>query len=339
VLPVIKNDAYGHGLLEVAKALAQEKVYGFGLSEPYEAYLLRKAGLIHPILLLSGFEKDWLPEMYNLRITPVVTSVESMEWLANFSYKRAIKWDFHLKVDTGMHRFGVIKEELPKIINILKTNPQLNMSGIMTHLSCAEKSEDPLTISQINTFFEVVEFLKTQRFNFKFIHLANSAGIIFLKKRGNLVRPGISLFGSYPNFKARSYIKLYPVMTVKSRVIELKKLKPGLTAGYGPTFKASKECVLGIVPVGYGDGYPRILSNKGFAWIKGKRVPVVGTVSMKCLYLDLTRVKGIEPGEEVILLGGPHEEVPADELASLADTISYELFCNLGKTIPKHYKE
>ncbi len=319
--------------------MAKERVYGFGLSEPYEAYLLRKAGFIHPILLLSGFEKDWLPEMYNLRITPVVTSVKTMEWLANFSYTRAIKWDFHLKIDTGMHRFGVIKEEVSQIINILKNNPQLNMVGIMTHLSCAEKPEDPLTVSQVNNFFEAIKFFKKEGFSFKFVHLANSAGIIFLKERGNLVRPGISLFGSYPGFKARSYVKLYPVMTVKSRVVELKKLKPGLTAGYGPTFKASKNCILGIVPVGYGDGYPRILSNKGFAWVKGKRVPVVGTVSMKCLYLDLTEIEGVEVGEEVILLGGPHEEVPADELASLADTISYELFCNLGRAITKHYKE
>ena len=323
----------------MAKALSMEKVYGFGLSEPYEAYLLRKAGFIHPILLLSGFEKDWLPEMYNLRITPVVTCVRTLEWLADFSYRRGIKWDFHLKLDTGMHRFGMTEEEVPRIINLLKENPQLNLTGIMTHLSCAERPEDPLTRRQVENFFSILETFNQKGIRPKFIHLANSAGIIFLKERGNLVRPGISLFGSYPSFKARSYVKLFPVMSVKSRVVEIKKLRPGEIAGYGPTFKASKKCLLGIVPVGYGDGYPRSLSNKGFAWIRGKRVPVVGTVSMKCLYLDLTEIEGVEVGEEVILLGGKHEEVPADELANLANTISYELFCNLGRAIPKHYKE
>ena len=339
ILPVIKNDAYGHGLVEVAKTLASEQVYGFGLSEPYEAYLLRKAGLIHPILLLSGFEKDWLFDMYNLRIIPVVTSVHTMEWLAEFTYKKAIKWEFHLKINTGMNRFGVEKRDFAKILSILKENPQLNVIGIMTHLACSENSEHPLTINQLKEFSEAITYFKKKGINFKFIHLCNSGGIIFLKEKGNLVRPGIILFGGYPNFKARAHIKLYPVMTLKSKIVELKKLKPGESVGYGATFKTSKKSVLAIVPVGYGDGYLRSLSNKGFAWIKGKRVPVVGTISMNCLYLDVTEVNNVEIGDEVILLGGEREEVPVDELANLADTISYELFCSLGKSIKRVYKE
>jgi alanine racemase len=126
-------------------------------------------------------------------------------------------------------------------------------------------------------------------------------------------------------------------MTLKSRIVEIKKIKKGEYAGYGPNFKAERDTVLGLVPVGYGDGYLRSLSNKGFAYLKGKRVKVVGNVSMKALYLDITDVESPQIGEEVILLGGENEEVSADELATLAGTISYELFCNLGKTIPKEY--
>ncbi len=339
ILPVIKNDAYGHGLVEVARALSEKKVFGFGLSEPEEALILRKAGFIHPILLLSGFEKDWLEDMYPLRITPVVASLKQMEWLIEFSLRKGISWEFHLKVDTGMHRFGLPLEELDKCLKKLKENPQLKISGIMSHFACAENPEHELTQTQLNNFKNVVKIFQENNFILKYIHFANSAGIIFLPEKGNLVRPGVSLFGSYPCFRARSYIRLYPVMTLESRIVEIKKVKKGEYAGYGPGFVAKKECVLGLVPVGYGDGYLRSLSNKGFAFVRNKRVPVVGIISMKALYLDLTEIESPQPGEKVILLGGEKEEVPVDELAQLAGTISYELFCSLGKSIPREYRE
>ncbi|MCS7149494.1 MAG: alanine racemase [Caldimicrobium sp.] len=338
ILAVIKNDAYGHGLLEVARALAEEKVFGFGIAEPQEAYLLRKAGLIHPLILLSGFERDWLPDIKALRIIPTVTNLETLEWLIDFTLKKGLSLEFHLKVDTGMHRFGVLPEDLPKIIDKLKENPQLHLTGLMTHLACGEKPEDPLFTRQINIFREVEISLKNQGVHPKHIHFCNSAGLIFCQEyRGNLVRPGIALYGGYPSYRARAHLRLKPVMTVKSRIVDIKGIKKGDTAGYGATFTAKRDSLLGLVPVGYGDGYPRILSNRGFAVIRGRRVPVVGTVSMKALYLDLTDLELPHRGEEVILLGGEREEVPADELAQLAYTISYELFCNLGRAIPRRY--
>ena len=339
ILPVIKNDAYGHGLVEVARALSEEKVFGFGLSEPEEALILRKAGFIHPIILLSGFEKDWLEDMYPLRITPVVPSLRHLEWLIEFTLKKAITLEFHLKIDTGMHRFGMLPEDLEKFAEKLKENPQLKLIGVMTHFSCAENPEHELTKSQISALKKALYFLKNHGFVPKYVHFANSAGIIFLPEKGNLVRPGISLFGSYPGFKARSYIRLYPVMTLESKIVELKKVKKGEYAGYGPDFLAKKDSILGLVPVGYGDGYLRSLSNKGFAFVRNKRVPVVGTVSMKALYLDLTELESPQIGEKVILLGGGREEVPVDELAQLAGTISYEIFCSIGKNIQREYKD
>ncbi len=335
---MIKNDAYGHGLLEVARSLSQEGIFGFGLSEPCEAYLLRKAGFIHPILLLSGFEKDWLSDIYSLRITPTVVNFNTFEWLIEFTLKKGVNLEFHLKVDTGMHRFGLPLEEVEKFVEKLKENPQLKLAGLMTHFSCAENLEHELTQIQLRNFKKVKLYLEKKGIFPKFIHFANSAGIIFFNEKGNLVRPGISLYGSYPNFKARNYIKLKPVMSLKSRIVEIKKIKKGEYAGYGPNFQAKKDTLLGLVPVGYGDGYFRSLSNKGFANLRGKRVPLVGNISMKVLYLDLTEIENPKIGEEVILLGGEKEEVPVDELAQLAGTISYELFCSLGKTLPKVFK-
>ncbi|MCS7279466.1 MAG: alanine racemase [Thermodesulfobacteriaceae bacterium] len=338
ILAVIKNDAYGHGLLEVARTLSQEGVFGFGLSEPCEAYLLRKAGFIHPILLLSGFEKDWLLDIYSLRITPTVVNLHTLNWLIEFTLKKGITLEFHLKVDTGMHRFGLPLEELDLFLEKLKENPQLKLIGLMTHFSAAEDVEHELTKTQLKSFEKVQSYLEKRGIYPKFIHFANSAGIIFFNEKGNLVRPGISLYGGYPTFKARTYLKLKPVMTLKSKVIEIKKIKRGEYAGYGPFFQAQRDTLLGLVPVGYGDGYFRSLSNKGFASIRGKRVPVVGAISMKVLHLDLTELESPQIGEEVILVGGEREEVPADELAQLAGTISYELFCSLGKTLPKVFK-
>lgn len=275
--------------------------------------------------------------MYDLKITPVVTSFNSYVWLTEFVKKKEIKWEFHLKVDTGMHRFGLALEELDKLLEKVKENPGLLLTGVMTHLSCSEYPEHELTKLQLKNLNKALEKLKTNKIIPKYVHFANSGGIIFLPEKGNLVRPGISLYGGYPAQEARKFIKLYPVMTLKSRIVEIKKIKKGEYAGYGPNFKAEKPTVLGLVPVGYGDGYLRSLSNKGFAYLKGKRVKVVGNVSMKALYLDITDVEYPQIGDEVILLGGENEEVSADELATLAGTISYELFCNLGKTIPKEY--
>ena len=338
ILPVIKNDAYGHGLLKVAHVLSEEKVFGFGLSEPEEALILRKEGFSQPILLLSGFEKDWLSEMYNLEITPIVTSLNTFEWLRNFVKSRNVKWKFHLKVDTGMHRFGIDLEELDNLIKKIKDSPYLFLEGIMTHLSCSEKPEHKLTQTQLENLKKALEKLKINGINPKYVHFANSGSIIFLTEKGNLVRPGISIYGGYPSFKARELVKLYPVMTLKSRIVEIKKIKKGEYAGYGPNFRAKKDTILGLIPVGYGDGYPKILSNRGFAYYKGKKVNVVGNVSMKVLYLDITDVENPQIGDEVILLGGENEEVPADKLAELAETISYELFCNLGRSIPREYR-
>ncbi len=339
ILPVIKNDAYGHGLLEVAKVLAEEKVWGFGLSEPEEGLILRKAGFIHPIILLSGFEKDWLPEMVHLRLTPVVTSLDSFFILKEFCLRKGISVEFHLKAETGMNRFGLPFEDLQILIKELRENSYLKLVGLMTHLSASEDPDSSYTQAQLENFKKFLKVLQTEGFAPKYIHFCNSGGIIFLPEKGNLVRPGIALYGGYPSFRARAFLKLYPVMSLKSRIVEIKRLKPGEGAGYGPTFIAKRETRLGIVPVGYGDGYPRALSNRGFAYCLGTRVPIMGTISMKALYIDLTDLAHAKVGDEVILLGGPNNEVPADELAQLAGTICYELFCQLGRAIPRTYKD
>ncbi len=297
---------------------------------------MRKKGFKERILLLSGFEKDWLEEFPRLNITPVIASVEEANWCAEFFKKKGLKVSVHLKVDTGMHRFGIDEKRISQVVSVLK-NSYTKVEGIMTHLASSEEPESELTKSQLENLKKILKYLKSLGIFPEYVHFANTGGIIFLQEKGNLVRPGIGLFGGYPSKRAKELIKLYPVMTLYSKIIEVKELKPGERAGYGGAFKAERKTLLGLVPVGYGDGYPRILGGRGFASVRGKRVKVVGRVSMKALYVDITDVPGVKKGDEVILLGGENSEVPADELAELAQTISYELFCNLGRGINREY--
>ncbi len=340
LLPIIKSDAYGHGLLPVARVLAEEGVYGFGLSEVSEALRLREAGLDLPIILISGFERHWLPEIIHHRFIPVITDLWQLEALASYTTSRGSPCVLHLKVNTGMNRFGLQEEEFERALRLLLKYPQLRLEGLMSHLCCSERPKDPITKEQLVRFEYFRTRLKREGFRPKFFHLANSGGIIFLPQaRYNMVRPGIALFGAYPAPEGEKKIKLFPVMTFYSRILSIKKIKAGEYLGYGPLFKAQRPMKIALVPVGYEDGYLRALSNKGFAVVRGQRVPVIGAVSMKCLFLDVTSMEDLSLGEKIILLGGPRREVPAEELAERAGTISYELFCLIGQRALRIYKE
>ncbi len=340
ILPIVKSDAYGHGLVPIARVLAQEGIFGFGISEISEGLKLKEAGLNLPIILLSGFEKDWLPEIVHHKFIPVVTEIWQLQLLASYTSAKGTQLPLHLKVDTGMNRFGLLDEEIEQALQILAQNPQLKLQGLMSHLCCSERADAPITIEQLLKFDIFQQKLVKYGFKPKYLHIANSGGIIFLpKSHYNMVRPGIALYGSYPLPEAERKIKLHPVMSFYTRIVSIKRLKPGSVLGYGPTFRAKAPMKVALVPVGYEDGYLRSLSNRGFAVIKGKRVPVVGTVSMKCIFLDVTNISDVRPGENVILLGGPNREVPVEELASKAGTISYELFCLIGRHALKIYRD
>lgn len=340
LLPIIKSDAYGHGLLPVARVLAEEGVYGFGLSEVSEALRLKEAGLNLPMVLISGFERHWLPEIVHHQFIPVITNLWQLEALAYYTTSKGSYCALHLKVNTGMNRFGLQEEEFEEALRLLLENSQLRLEGLMSHLCCSERPEDPVTKEQLVRFENFKKRLKKRGFKPKFFHVANSGGIIFLPQAHyNMVRPGIALYGSYPAPEGEEKIKLAPVMTFYSRILSIKEIKAGEYLGYGPLFKAERPMKIALVPVGYEDGYLRALSNKGFAVVRGQRVPVIGAVSMKCLFLDVTSIEGLSLQEKVILLGGPRREVPAEELAERAGTISYELFCLIGQRALRVYKE
>ncbi len=322
----------------MARTLAQEEIYGFGLSDLEEVLHLREAGLALPLILLSGFEPAWLPEMIRLRAIPVVTDLYQLKLLADYTRKEGRRFAFHLKIDTGMHRLGISFKELEKALEILRQNPQLKLEGVMSHFACAEKPLSFYTQEQLQRFVLALSKIKEAHFSPRLRHIANSSAAILLKESHfDLVRPGLALYGVYPCEESQKVLTLRPAMTAKARILSLKEVPKGKGIGYGPLFVAPESMKIALVPVGYDDGYLRALSNKGFAWVKGKRVPVVGAVSMRLLALDVTKIEGINPGDEIILLGGKRREVPAEELSQAAGVISYELLCLLGKRAFKIY--
>ncbi len=322
----------------MAKVLASEGVYGFGLSDLEEVQRIREAGLALPVILLSGFEPSWLPEILRLRVIPAVIDLYQLRLLAEFSKRQGKRIAFHLKIDTGMNRMGISVNRLEKVYQLLADNPQLELAGVMSHLAAGEHPRSLLSRRQKTLFSYILKKMEQEGLKPRFIHLANSAAAILdPKARYNLIRPGLALYGAYPSPETRKRVRLRPVMTYKARILSVKEVAKGEGIGYGPLYRASKPMKLALVPVGYDDGYLRALSNRGFGWLKGERVPVVGAISMRCTAFDVSALPKVSPGDEIILLGGKEGEVPVEELASRAGLISYELLCLLGRRAPKIY--
>ena len=338
ILPVIKSEAYGHGLIPVAKTLASEGVYGFGLSDLDEVARLREAGLVLPLVLLAGFEPQWLTEMVRLKAIPVVTDLYQLRLLSDFTHYKRKRISIHLKIDTGMNRLGISRKDLSEALEILLGHPWISLVGVMSHLSAGEQPYSELSLAQKKAFASALEEIRRLGFKPRFFHLANSAALIQdPQTHYNLVRPGLALYGVYPCPEARKKLNLSPVMTYKARIFSIKEVPPGGAIGYGPLYRAPSSMKIAYVPVGYDDGYLRALSNRGFAWLKGERVPVVGAVSMRCTAFDVSTIEDVAPGDEIILLGGQQAEVPVEDLARKAGVISYELLCLLGRRANKIY--
>ncbi len=332
IMAVVKSDAYGHGLVEVSKALESAGVWGFGISEIEEAYILRDAGLSSPIVLLSGLCPGTEAEVVELGLITGVPDISTLDALEKAAFQTGRTATVHLKIDTGMGRLGLSQSELLQVLQALESWPHLKFEGLFSHLSAADEPEDPLNREQIKRFKDMLRAVKGTGWAPQFVHLANSAGLIhFQDAHFNLVRPGIALYGSYPGDASRDVISLKPVMSFKSKVISVRDVPRGYPISYGHTFVTTRSSKIAVVPVGYDDGYLRALSNRAEVLIQGIRCPVVGRVCMKALMVDVTGIETVTKGDEVVLLGSQQgESITAEDMALWADTISYELLCLLG---------
>jgi alanine racemase len=340
MLAIVKSDAYGHGLIPVSRTLVEAGVWGLGVSELEEAGCLREAGITCPILLLSGLAPGAEKDVYDLDLIAGVQDRAALDALERVGRSRDEVRPVHIKVDTGMGRLGFDPKELPELARCRGEWPHLRFVGLFSHLAAADVPGDPLNSEQLASFAAVQAAVRAAGWAPEVTHLVNSAGLIhFREAHYDLVRPGLALYGAYPGLQTRSMVGLRPVMTFRSQVIAVHQKPAGAPVSYGHMFVTERPSRIGVVPVGYDDGYLRSLSNRAHVSIRGQQCPVVGRVCMKALTVDVTDVRAVSPGDDVVLLGPQGDTcITIELLAEWAGTISYELLCLLGSRNQRHYQ-
>lgn len=336
ILVPVKADGYGHGIVAISKRLAKLGVDYLGVASIDEGIVLRNAGIKTPILILSAVLDNDISAILDYQLTPAVCRWETAYSLNKEAKKRKLTAPIHIKVDTGMHRIGVAHNEAYNFVREVARLRGLNIEGIFTHFPCADNS--PLfTKNQIKIFNSIIQQLEKTGIVIALKHCSNSLGVIsYPEGYFNMVRPGLMIYGLYPKEGLR--LNLKPLLTLKTKVVYLKSVSCGSGIGYGHTYIASKQMRIATLPIGYGDGYPRNLSNKAHCLISGKKAGIIGSICMDQLMVDVTGIKGVEIGQEAVLVGAQKDKrITVEYLAKLAGTIPYEIVCNLGNRIRRAY--
>lgn len=342
LIVVAKADCYGHGALQTTSLLSlKEYVWGFAVATLDEAIVLRRGGITKPILVLGCiFPEQWVDALENnIRIT--VYTEELTKVLSDLAVKIGRKAYVHVKLDTGMGRIGFTpgKEGADKIEEISKL-PNIVMEGLYTHFSKADEGDKSYTMKQMEAYTWMKEELAGRGITFSYYHCCNSAGIIDLKGAGqNLSRAGISTYGMYPSEEVhKENVDLKPALELISHVAFVKWVDEGEMISYGGTYVTKRRTKIATIPVGYGDGYPRSLSNKGYMLIHGKKAPIIGRVCMDQCMVDVTEIEDVKFGDEVVLVGRDEDEyLSVETLSRLSDRFNYEFVCLMGKRIPREY--
>jgi alanine racemase len=335
ILAVVKADAYGHGAPRVALALEREGVAGFGVAMVEEGAELRGAGVTAPILVLGAATAEQMPSFPRLGLTPAISGIEQLQEWSEWARASSRPLPLHLKVDTGMTRLGIGLSELASALDTVRSHPQLELAGLMSHLAASEDTQSPRNAEQQARFGEAVALLRDEERRRVTLHLGNSAGALHHQAcRFDLVRVGLALYGLDP---ARLERDLRPVMAVRAAIAMVRRVEPGTQVGYNGRWRAPRRSRLGVLQIGYADGYPWRLTGVAEALVRGQRVPVVGAVSMDMVVVDLTDTDA-RLGDPVTLLGSQgREEVSAWELAERAGTIPYEILTRFALRLQRRY--
>ncbi len=336
LMAVVKADGYGHGALEVSTTALNNGADCLGVAFPEEAEPLRRAGIDVPILVLGLIQPDEAWKIVPLKLEQTVCSLELAEALDQCGRSGSTNIDIHIKVDTGMGRIGIPPKDLLEYVRKIRQFKNLTLKGIFSHFACADEEDAGFTRQQMAVFDEAVRAIEASGIRIPQKHLANSGGVLaHPASYYDLVRPGIMIYGLYPSQEVQRSISLVPAMTLKSRVIQVKKVPPGTPVSYGRTYVTDRPTTVASIPVGYGDGYNRRLSNRSFATIGGGRAPLIGRVCMDWCMFDVTNLGDVKPGDEAVLFG---ESPTIDDIAERLGTITYEVVCNVGKRVPRVYE-
>ena len=349
IMGVVKADGYGHGYLEVAKTLLENGADSLGVAFLDEAIQLRLCGIDTPILILGNTPSKYAEELIENDIMPNCYTKELAVAMSNAGAKlnKAVK--IHIKIDTGMGRVGfrytedekINKQTVDEIIEISKL-PYLEIDGLFTHFAIADDDDDEYTMLQYNRFNTLCSRIREAGVKVPLCHCCNSAALMrFPEFHMDMVRPGIILYGLMPSdFVSKDILNLKPAMSLKAQITNIKTVEKGTSVSYGRKFKTkNNETKIATVPIGYADGYSRILSDKTEMIVKGKKCRQVGNICMDQCMIDVTDVNNINIGDEVILFGKSSEgaEIPIENIASIMGTINYEILCVIGKRIPRVY--
>ena len=342
VMCVVKADAYGHGAVGCARRLAREGADWFAVALPEEGAELRRAGIEQPVLCLAGFWEGQAALCVAERLTPVVYGVEVAAALDAAAREAGAVAGAHVKIDTGTGRLGVRHEEAPEFAARLRDFKHLRVTGLLTHFAAADEAgRDEFTAEQRRRFRVAAESFRAAGHEPAVEHLSNSAATFaHHEARGSLVRPGGVLYGLWRDVlqPKNQPPPLRPVMSLRSRVVLVKRVAAGETLGYGRTFALKRESLIATLPVGYADGFRRALSNRARVIVRGRFAPVAGRVSMDLTLVDVTDIPGVEAGDEVTLIGESGGlAVTAEELAREAGTLSYEITCGVSARVPRRH--
>ncbi len=356
LMAVVKANGYGHGAIEVARTALQNGAEYLGVARLHEAVELRKAGLAAPILIFGYSSPDSAPTLIDYELIQTVYSPTTAQALSEQAARQGKKIKVHIKVDSGMGRLGVLLEEpaggasqnnpsagTVNDVEAISRLANLEVDGIFTHFATSDSADKSYANRQLKRFMDFLNRLDSAGLIQPALkHAANSAAVIDLPNAHlDMVRPGIATYGLYPSDEVnQSNVKLKPVMTLKSRVIHLKKVPTGFHISYGITYRTEKPTTIATVPVGYADGYNRLLSSRGYMLVHGKRVPIVGRVCMDLTMLDVGELKDVKVEDEVVVFGHQgNQSVTADELASTLNTINYEIVTSITARVPRVYLE
>ena len=343
ILAVIKTDGYGHGGVPIAKMLEQlDFMFGYAAATYEEAHVLREAGVKKPILILGYTFPYCYEELIREEIRPAVYRRDTVEELAAAAAKVGKKAKVHIKVDTGMGRIGITPdEEGLEFVRFLIEHPELEVEGIFTHFAKSDETDKTSANHQLELFQNFINKIQTELgITIPVKHCSNSAAILEMPQANmDMVRAGITTYGLYPSEEvSKDIVPLRAAMSLYSHIVYCKMIHAGQSVSYGGLFTAQKDTRVATIPVGYGDGYPRSLSGRGYVLIHGKRAPILGRVCMDQFMVDISEIPEAMDGDKVTLLGmDGTERITAEELGELSGRFNYEFVCDLGKRIPRVY--
>ena len=353
LMAVVKANAYGHGLLEIAGHAAAKNADALGVARLSEAIQIRESGIDTPILIFGHTPPEFAEKLINYDITQTIWSLQAARFFSEIAQSVKKKIKAHLNVDTGMGRLGILpgdiregaetghisKDSLDEVESMCSL-PGIDLEGIYTHFATADHADKTSAHRQFEIFIDFINHLKKRKIDFKFRHAANSAAIIDMPDTHlDMVRAGISIYGHYPSdYVNKKKIALKPAMTLKSKIIYLKKVKAGFKISYGATAETSRPTTIATVPTGYGDGYSRLLSSKGKMIVCGCPAPVIGRICMDQTMLDVGDIPGVQLGDEVVVFGRQgNVSISAEEIAKDINTISYEVLSIISQRVHRKY--